>query len=83
MDDFLMLRQGSQWIVAALESQVLSRCCPDNGCVGYALLAPNEENTIEQHRCSDAPDGSGCQGHWKEIIDGSLQEQPQIIVRAQ
>jgi hypothetical protein len=60
MGDFLLLRQGPQWVVAAEESQILSRCCPDAGCVGYALLAANEENSrVVHYRCPETPDGDG------------------------
>ena len=59
MGEFLLLRQGLQWVVASEESQVLNRCCPDAGCVGYALIAANEENSFPHHRCPDMPDGEG------------------------
>ena len=59
MGDFLLLRQGLQWVVAAEESQILSRCCPDNGCVGYAVLVANEENSRVHYRCPEMPDGEG------------------------
>ncbi len=59
MGDFLLLRQGLQWVVAPQESHVLTRCCPDDGCVGYALISTADENSHVQHRCPDMPDGDG------------------------
>ena len=69
--DISLLRQGLQWVVAAAESQALRCCCPDAGCVGYALLAANEENSAQLHTCPESPDGAGCQGAWREIYGDS------------
>ena len=80
MGGFLLLRQGLQWVVAAAESQVLSRCCPDAGCVGYALLAANEENSAQLHTCPESPDGAGCEGAWREVYGDSWREEPRISV---
>jgi hypothetical protein len=80
---YLLLRQSQHWVVAPESSQILSRCCPDNGCVGYAVLSPNEENGLQPlHECAASPDGSGCAGGWRELLGEAWRDAPGLSVVA-